>query len=305
MLRQLKPYAILTVTAMIWGFAFVAQVLGSDVPEFVFNGARFLLGAVSLIPVILIFERVKIDPQKMKTTFFAGVAAGIILCIASALQQFGINITGSAAKSGFITGLYMVLVPIAGVFLKKKTTLNVWIGALVALGGLYILSFPNGPTVIGTGDIVLLIGAFFWAAHIMIIDAFGNKIYSLRFSMIQFLTCALINIIFVVISGDFNVSMLVETKYPILYAGIMSVGIAYTLQVVGQKNADPTVASMVLSTESVFSAVGELIFFGFIMTGYDKYNPLPPLGYLGCVIMFVGITIAQIQFKNKKALPES
>lgn len=300
MLKRLKPYLLLSVTAMIWGFAFIAQLLGSDLPAFLFNGTRFLLGSLSLIPVILIFERGKTDKNKMKTTLIVGIVAGVVLCVASNLQQFGVNITGSAAKSGFITGMYMIFVPIAGIFMKKKTTVNVWIGAVVALIGLYILSFPEGVTSVGIGDLILLCGAVFWTAHIIIIDNFGNKIYSLRFSMIQFITCALINIVLVIFTDSFDLKLLLDTKYPILYAGLMSVGVAYTLQVIGQKNAEPTVASIVLSTESVFSAVGEAIFFTFIMVGYDKYKPLNPIGYIGCIIMFCGITITQFTFKRKK-----
>ena len=184
--------------------------------------------------------------------------------------------------------------------MKKKTAFTVWIGAFVALVGLYILSFPKGISSVGIGDLILLIGAFFWSAHIIIIDSFGNKVYSLKFSLIQFITCAIINVICVVLTGDFDFSMIMDTKFPIMYAGIMSAGVAYTLQVLGQKNADPTVATMVLSTESVFSAVGEAVFFGLIMTGYADYTPLDPIGYSGCVIMFIGILISQIQFKRKR-----
>lgn len=287
---------------MIWGFAFVAQLIGKDhVSPFTFNGTRFLLGAISLIPVFLIFEKTEKNKQKAKTTLIAGAIAGMVLFTASALQQFGINITSSAGRSGFITGLYMVLVPIINMmFFGKKTTVNNWIGALVALIGLYLLSFPNGITSIGVGDLVLLVGAVFWAFHIITIDSFGSKIYSLRFSFTQFLVCALLNIICMLIFEDFSFSSIMAAKYPILYAGLMSTGVAYTLQVLGQKNADPTAATIIMSTESVFSAVGEMLFFTFIMRGYD-YSPMTLKGYIGCAIMFVGILLTQFTF-GKKAL---
>ena len=299
MLKRLKPYILLLITAMIWGFAFVAQLVGADsVPTFTFNASRFLLGGLSLIPVILIFERGKADLKRLKTTIIVGAVAGTVLFAASALQQYGVAITGSAGKAGFITGLYMIIVPVIGIFLKKKTTVNTWLGAVVALVGLYLLSFPNGITSIGTGDLVLLIGSLFWAMHIIVIDRFGNDIYSLRFSMTQFFVCALLNVICVILFEDFSMSAVLDAKIPILYAGLMSVGIAYTLQVLGQKDADPTVASIVMSTESVFSAVGEALFFGLIMTNYD-YTKMTAQGYVGCAIMFCGIILTQLNFNKK------
>lgn len=302
MLKRLKPYILLLITAMIWGFAFVAQLVGSDsVPTFTFNASRFLLGGLSLIPVILIFERVKTQPKKLKTTLIAGAVAGTILFAASALQQAGVRITGSAGKAGFITGLYIIIVPVIGIFLKKKTAVNTWLGAVVAVIGLYLLSFTDGITSISSGDLVLLISSLFWSMHIIVIDRFGNDIYSLRFSMTQFLVCALLNIICVILFEDFQISAVLEAKLPILFAGLMSVGVAYTLQVIAQKDADPTVASIVMSTESVFSAVGEALFFGFIMTNYD-YTEMTAQGYVGCAIMFCGIIITQLNIKKKSSV---
>lgn len=298
MKKQTKSLFLLLLTAMIWGFAFVAQLIGADyVGTFTFNASRFLLGGLSLIPVILIFERKADDRKKIKTTIFSGVIAGVILCTASALQQFGIEMTGSAGKAGFITGLYMVLVPIINLFFKKKTSFNTWCGALVALAGLYLLSFADGISAVGVGDLVLLIGSVMWAFHIIVIDKFGNEIYSLRFAMTQFLISASISFICALIFEDISFSAVVDAGFPILYAGFMSVGIAYTCQIIGQKNADPTIASIVLSTESVFSAVGEALFFGFIYTSYTGYKPMTLHGYIGCLIMFAGIIITQIKFK--------
>lgn len=300
MKTQFKSLSLLLLTAMIWGFAFVAQLIGADyVDTFTFNGSRFLLGGLSLIPVILIFERGANDRKKLRKTIFSGILAGIILCTASALQQFGIEITGSAGKAGFITGLYMVLVPIIGILLKHKTSINTWLGALVALVGLYLLCFTGGFSSFGVGDAVLLIGAVMWALHIIVIDEFVNSIYSLRFAMTQFLVSAVISIVLALIFEDISFANILNAKFPILYAGLMSVGVAYTCQILGQKYAEPTLASIVLSTESVFSAIGEAFVFGLIMTSYD-YTPMTVRGYIGCAIMFCGIILAQTKFKKVK-----
>lgn len=300
MKKQYKSLLILTLTAMIWGLAFVAQLVGSNhVAAFTFNAARFTIGGLSLIPVILIFERQKFDDKNMKITLLSGIAAGVILFTASTLQQYGIIMTKSAGKAGFLTGLYTVIVPVIGIFLKKKTSANTWIGAVLAVIGLYFVSFSDGFNSVGAGDIVLIIGAVFWALHIIVIDRFSDRIYSLRFAMIQFLTCAFLSIIGALIFEDISFSAILSAKIPILYAGIMSVGVAYTCQIIGQKNADPTAASIVLSTESIFSALGEAIVLGLILTDWD-YTPMTASNYFGCAVMFCGIIVSQLNFKKKR-----
>ena len=300
MKKQYKSLLILTLTAMIWGLAFVAQLVGSNhVEAFTFNAARFTIGGLSLIPVILIFERKKSDGKNMKITMISGIAAGVILFTASTLQQYGIIMTKSAGKAGFLTGLYTVIVPVIGIFLKKKTSANTWIGAVLAVIGLYFVSFSDGFDSVGAGDIVLIIGAVFWALHIIVIDRFSDRIYSLRFAMIQFLTCAFLSIIGALIFEDISFSAILSAKIPILYAGIMSVGVAYTCQIIGQKNADPTAASIVLSTESIFSALGEAIVLGLILTDWD-YTPMTASNYFGCAVMFCGIIVSQLNFKKKR-----
>lgn len=299
MKKQTISLLILLMTAMIWGFAFVAQLVGSSqVDTFTFNGIRFMLGGLSLIPVILIFERQKTEPKTLKTTVFAGTAAGIILFLASTLQQFGVELTGSAGKAGFLTGLYTVIVPVIGIFLKHKTSINTWIGAVLAVIGLYFVSFSDGFLSVGIGDIILIIGAVMWALHIIVIDRFGDRIYSLRFAMTQFLVCAVLSTICAFIFEDISLSAVMNAKIPILYAGIMSVGVAYTCQIIGQKNADPTAASIVLSTESIFSALGEAVVLGLILTDWD-YTPLTAANYFGCAVIFCGIIISQLNFNKK------
>ncbi len=294
-MKNFKSLGILLLTAMIWGFAFVAQRKGAEfVGAFTFNGIRFALGALSLIPVILIFEKKKEDivvhKNKMKRTAVVGIAAGIILFVASWLQQRGVEITGSAGKAGFITGLYTVLVPVFGIFLKRKTNLNVWIGAFFAVAGLFLLCI-NEKWQISTGDAVLLIGSVFWAFHILVIDFFGKSIYSLRFACVQFATCAVLGLICAFALETISWSAVRAAGIPILYGGLFSVGVAYTCQIIGQKNADPTYASIVLSTESMFAAIGGVMIMGEVLS---------TRGYIGCAFMFAGIIISQIVPKKRR-----
>jgi len=216
MSKKSKSVILMFMTAMIWGFAFVAQLLGAEhVGAFTFNGTRFLLGGLSLIPVILIFERTNVIRLKMKKTIYVGILAGTILFTASCLQQFGIELTTSAGKSGFITGLYTVLVPIIGIFMGKKTNINTWLGAILAIIGLYLLSFANGISEVGMGDLVLLIGAVMWAFHIIVIDRFGNEIYSLRFAMTQFVVCGLLCVACALIFEDVSFVSIYKARFPI------------------------------------------------------------------------------------------
>lgn len=296
--KKIKSIFLLFLTAVIWGVAFVAQLLGSEhVGAFTFNGVRFLIGSVSLIPVILIFEKKDGGIEKARTTLVSAIIAGVILFVASTLQQIGVEMTDSAGKAGFITGLYTVLVPLFGIFIGNKTKINTWIGALFAVAGLYLLSFANGISAVGMGDLVLLVGSVMWAFHILVIDHYSDKIYSLRFAMLQFVTCGVLSTAFALMFEDISFASIYDARFPILYAGLMSVGVAYTCQILGQKDADPTVATIILSTESVFSALGEAVIFGFILTSH-KYQQIGMRGYIGCAIMFVGILITQIDFKK-------
>ena len=283
---------MLVATAMIWGFAFVAQRVGAEsVGAFVFNGIRFALGAVSLIPVILIFEREKFDKAKFLRTVIAAAVCGVVLFTASALQQFGIELTGSAGKAGFITGLYTVLVPIiAFILYKQRSSVGVWIGAILAVTGLFLLSANDGFTV-EAGDILLLIGAFFWAAHILVIDKFIGGVSPLKFASIQFAVCASLNLICALFFDTFDAQAIKTALVPILYGGLGSVGVAYTLQIIAQKHSDPTFAAIVFSTESVFSAIGGAIILN---------EKMPARGYIGCVLIFAGIILSQLKFGKKK-----
>ena len=291
-----KSFFLLSLTAIIWGFAFTAQRVGGGyLGNFSFNGLRYLLGTCSLIPVILLFEKGPTDKKKKKSTLIYGTITGCILFTASALQQAGINLTGSAGKSGFITGLYLVLVPFFGMFLGKKIRPITWVAAALAVGGLYLISF-SGATTFGWGDGVLLLGTIFWAAHILIIDKAGDQVYSIRYSCVQFFVCALLNLALIPFLETPTLSDVRMALIPLLYSGVMSTGVAYTCQVLGQKNTDPALASLILSTETVFSAVGGALILG---------ERMSPGGYVGCILIFAAILICQVDPKLFQKLRKS
>ena len=282
-----KSIILLFLTAIIWGFAFVAQKVGAQyVGAFTFNGIRFILGTLSLFPVIMLFEKERVNKEKFRKTLFAGLIAGVVLFTASTLQQYGVEITNSAGKSGFITGLYTVFVPIvAFVFMKKKTTVLTWLGAIFAVVGLYLLCM-TGEEKVGIGDLVLLGGTVFWTLHIIVIDKFVSEISPLRFAQIQ------LSIICALILEDISFAGIKDALIPILYGGLMSVGVAYTCQILGQKDADPTFSAIVLSTESVFAAIGGVLLQNETMT---------TSAYFGCVLIFIGIVLSQLKLKKKSS----
>ena len=293
MKNKLTSSGALLLAAIIWGFAFVAQVEGTKhIGSFTMIGIRFLLGIVALLPVMLVFERGRVDKAERKLTVKASIVTGIVLFCAITLQQYGIQITASAGVSGFITGLYMILVPLSYfLFFRRKTGLNVWIGAIVALLGLVLLCYKQGEGFsFGLGELLLLLGSFFWTAHVMLIDYFGKNVRSLHYSWGQFAVCAFLGIICMFVFEEVTFSALLDAKWALLYCGVMSSGIAYTLQVVGQKHADPSYAVIILSTESAFSAVGGALF------GIDDISLV---GYVGCALMFIGIICTQLTFKCK------
>lgn len=294
MKTKIKSTVLLFLTAIIWGFAFVAQRVGAEyVGAFTFNGIRFFLGTISLIPVILIFEREKFDKSKFIKTLIPSILAGTVLFIASTLQQYGVEITGSAGKAGFLTGLYTVLVPLIRFVMGKKTSIFTFIGAIFAVTGLFFLCMTGDEFTFGIGDVVLIIGAFFWAGHILVVDKYVDNVSPLKFSMMQFLVCGILSMIFAFILEDIELSAVKSAGIPILYGGIMSVGVAYTCQILGQKESDPTFASIVFSTESVFSAIGGALLLNEIMSGR---------GYLGCVLIFIGIVFSQLNTTEIKKL---
>ena len=226
-----------------------------------------------------------------KELYLAGFLAGICLFIAATLQQIGLVET-TAGKAAFITGLYIVLVPILGMLFKHKTGIFNWIGAMTAVAGLYFLSV-NDHFTLSRGDFFELIGAFFWAVHILLIDYFSPRVNALKLSCMQFIVCSILSLLTAICVEKIILAGIMQASIPILYGGLLSVGVAYTLQVIGQKNADPSHAALILSLESVFAALGGFVFLN------ERLNTM---GFVGCILMLSGMIFSQIQsfFISKK-----
>lgn len=293
--REVKSELLLFVTAAIWGLAFVAQRSGmAFVGPFTFNAVRFTLGAASLLPVILYLDRKKrqrgetVESAKSRTLLVGGLSAGFLLFVGSSLQQVGIVFT-TAGNAGFITGLYVVLVPILGMFWGQRTGRNTWAGSLLAAAGLYLLSFSEQFT-IARGDFLVLIGAFVWAGHVLLIGMFSSRTDSLKLALSQFIVCAALSALVAVAFETNGVLDIQRAAIPILYAGVMSVGLAYTLQVVGQENAHPSHAAIILSLEGVFAAIG-----GWLLLG----ESMSLRALAGCGLMLLGILLSQMNWPGK------
>ena len=286
-------FLCLFLTALVWGFAFVAQVQGMEfMGAFTFGGVRFAMGTLSLLPVILLFERSRGMPGEAKQTLLYGTLAGVILFIASTLQQYGILLTQSAGKSGFITGLYTVLTPIFSIALGKKPGLLTGLGAVSAFAGLYFLSAPEGLGRVTLGDGLLVGGAVFWTLHIMVVDAYAPRVRPIRFSAVQFTVCAILSLAAMALFERPTLAGAWAGRIPLLYGGLLSVGVAYTLQIVGQRRVEPSKAAIIFSLESLFAALG-----GFLLL----HEQLGWKGYLGGALMFLGIILSQIKIKKKAA----
>jgi drug/metabolite transporter (DMT)-like permease len=292
--REMKSNMLLMLTATIWGFAFVVQRVGMQyMGAFAFNGVRFALGSISLVPLIIYFKNKKaaeqLEDAPPASALVPGIIAGSVLFFGASLQQAGLAYT-TAGKAAFITGLYIVIVPLLGIFLKQRTGVNTWIGVVLAASGLYFLSV-NEDFTIAIGDFLEIIGAFFWAVHILVIDHFTKKVDALKLSFVQFAMCSLLSIIAAFIFEDISISGIGQAAIPILYGGLLSVGVAYTLQVVAQKHAKPSHAAIILSMETVFAAIG-----GALLLGED----LGGRGYFGCALMLAGMLLTQVNFFDKK-----
>jgi len=283
-----KSDILLLITAVIWGFAFVAQRVGMEyVGPFTFNGTRFLLGCLVLIPFILLRSR-KLKRQGIvrapnRSLIPGGCLAGAVLFLGASFQQAGLVYT-TAGNAGFITGLYVVVVPFIGSFIGRKPNTGTWTGAVLATAGLYLLSV-KGDFTIAYGDLLVLAGAFMWAIHVLIIDRLSPKNSALKIAFIQFAACSLLSFVTAVFVETIQVKNMVDAALPIFYGGCISVGIAYTLQVVAQKNAHPAHASILLSLEAFFAALG-----GWMML--DEL--LSPREMTGCAMMLSGMLLSQL-----------
>jgi drug/metabolite transporter (DMT)-like permease len=276
---------MLWVTSAIWGFAFVAQRAGMEfIGPFTFNGIRFLLGSVSLLPIIFWIKYKQAGPTiKQKNILKGGLLAGLVLFIGASLQQAGMVYT-TAGKAGFITGFYVILVPLIGIFIGQHITKLLWMGALIALAGLYLLTI-NGPFVLQKGDFLILLSAFFWAIHVQLINKLVDTHAALPLSAFQFAICGILSLATASVFETITANTLLQAIWPLLYGGFMSVGIAYTMQVVAQQHVHPAYASIILSFETVFAVIG----------GWILLNEVLSLrNILGCLLMLAGIVIVQI-----------
>ncbi|MGO9412842.1 MAG: DMT family transporter [Spirochaetia bacterium] len=278
--------SLLLLTSLIWGLAFVAQRMGMEhVGPFTYNAVRFALGSLSLLPVLAVSRRRAPFPSAAPSLrpLPVGVLAGVILFGGASLQQIGLVFT-SAGKAGFITGLYVVLVPLAGLLWGQRAAWTAWAGALACVAGLFLLSF-NERFGIEKGDLLVLLGAFFWAAHVQLIGWISPRTNPVKLASIQFATCAALSAGAALIAERPSLEGIRGAAGPILYGGLLSVGVAYTLQVVAQRRAKPAHAAILLSMESVFAALGGSVLLG---------ERLGARGAAGCSFIFAGMMIAQL-----------
>lgn len=297
---------LLLLTAFIWGVAFVAQSAGGDaVGPYTFNCIRMILGGIALLPVISIMDHVKPSArrpetkQQRKELLLGGVSCGAILFVASSFQQMGIFLGTPAGKAGFLTACYILLVPIIGLFFHKKCGWNIWVGVVLAVLGLYLLCM-NGPFYLQLSDGLVLLCALCFSFHIIVVDHFAPKVDGVRMSCIQFFTCGILGIFPTVLMemGHTQESVKLwlsgfaawDAWITILYAAFLSCGVAYTLQIIGQEGLHPTVASLLMSLESVFSVIA-----GWIILK----ESMSPRELTGCIIMFAAISLAQVEFDRK------
>ncbi len=319
--RQIRQSFILLLTAVIWGVAFVAQSVGMDyVGPFTFICVRSLIGGVVLLPCITLLDRLNgrqegtalaggrrskegdngVDGKSMgdsrtvqknadvKRLLLGGICCGLALCTASCFQQFGILYT-SVGKAGFLTAFYIIIVPILGLFFGKKCGPFVWIGVVLALAGLYFLCMTESLR-LGTGDILVFICACLFSIHILVIDYFTQYVDGVKMSCIQFFVCGAVSGIAMLIFERPELTQLLAAWKPVLYAGVLSSGAGYTLQIVGQKDMNPTVASLILSLESVVSVLAGMLFLNQHLTSRELF---------GCALMFAAIILAQLPQKKK------
>lgn len=289
--KSYRSSLLLFLTAVIWGVAFVAQDVGMEYwSPFTFNGIRSLIGAAVLLPFIFIRDKAKGEAAcrwNNKTLIKGGVLCGLALCIATNFQQFGIQLSDeSAGKAGFITAFYIVLVPIAGIFIKKKCPPIAWIAAVIAAFGLYILCIPAGTVfTVEFADVLVFVCAIVFTVQILLVDNYSPKVDGVKLACIEFFTTGVISIFCAFVTGGFHIAIGMQAWIAILYAGVLSSGVAYTLQIVAQKNLNPTVASLIMSLEACVSVIAAWIILG------DAMNERQ---ILGCVIMFGAIILAQL-----------
>lgn len=300
-LRKYTSPALLVLAAMIWGFAFSAQDAAANVPPLTLGATRSFFGAIFLIFVIMLFDKLSNSGRRLfskkkkidfnRTEIIGGIICGTVLALASFFQQFGINRGADAGKAAFITALYVVLVPIYALALKKRAPINVWISMPIAIVGFYFLCVTKSFS-IDLPDLFVLICALIFPIHILVIDKFSPMCDGVRMSCIQFFAATVINAILAIIfESPIDFAEIGKSILPLLFLGVGSSGIAYTLQIIGQRGANPAAASILLSLESVFGVIGSTLFLG---------ERLLLREYVGCAVVFVAVIISQLSITKKK-----
>ena len=286
--QAIKADILMLIAAAIWGFAFVAQRQGMEtMGPFLFNTARFFIGVAVLSPLVWYLSKKKKSSNKVevstKKLIFAGTIAGLLLFAASSFQQVGLQYT-TAGKAGFITGLYIFFVPLIGLFLGQKTGSGTWLGAIIALIGLYLLSIKEDFS-IAEGDLFQLVCAVFFAAHVLVIGYLAKRMDPLKLSLVQYCVSGVLSLFIAVAIEVITWDMIVDTTIPLLYAGVMSIGVGYTLQVVAQQHAKSSHAAIILGLEGAFAVLG-----GWLLL--DEY--LSTRGLVGCGLMLTGMFLSQL-----------
>ena len=288
--KAMQANLMMLLAASIWGFAFVAQRVGMETmgPHW-FNSLRFFIGVVALTPVVIWMDRAQAKSSieglksSTKSLLIGGAVAGLLLFIGATFQQVGLQYT-TAGKAGFITGMYIFFVPLIGLFFRMKTGLGTWLGAAIALWGLYLLSI-NEDFTLSKGDTLQLICAVAFAGHVLMIGYLASRMDTVKLSLVQFFVAGLLAMILALYFEQLTWGMIKSTAVPLLFAGVMSTGIAYTLQTIAQQHAHPSHAAIILSSEGVFAVIG-----GFLLLN----EVLPAQGLLGCGLILVGMLMSQL-----------
>lgn len=282
--RELRALLLLLLCSAIWGFAFAAQREASRfLQPFTFGAARFYLGAAALLPLVLSRDKKSGREKLSRKDFVAGSIVGCALFLGSTLQQKGVSLT-SAGQAGFLTTLYVVFVPVVGIFFGRKTGLKTWLALLLSVPALYLLCMTDEGFHIREGDAWVLLSVIFWTAHILITDHFVLKCDPLHLCVAQFFVCGCLNLVCSLIFEPGNFQNLASAILPVLYVGVMSTGVAYTLQAVGQRDAKPAHAALVMSMESVFSVIAGALILGETLSGR---------AYIGCALMLTAVILSQ------------
>ena len=293
--KRMQGNIMLLVAAMIWGSAFVAQSAGMEfVGPFTYNMSRSFVGFLVLVPVVLIFRRMGTGEQRKTPAQWrevnvksvrSGAICGVVLAFASGAQQIGVSMT-TAGKAGFITALYIIIVPILGIFLRKRVSGTIWVCAAVAVAGFYLLCVNEGLSV-SAGDLMCLLCAVCFSVHIMVIDRFTSEdTDGILMSCVQFLVAGILSAVPALLFESPTLGAIWDARLTILYAGALSSGVGYTLQILAQRNTDPTVASLLMSLESVFAAVSGCLILGEVLSGRE---------IAGCALVFAAVILAQVR----------